>query len=41
MHIEDMSINNVIFKNIPKFERHYYHGNSKKLNFSIHILYLQ
>ena len=42
-HIEDMDadLNNVIFENIPKSQRHYYHGNSKQLNFSIHILYLR
>ena len=34
-------LNNVIFENIPKFQRHYYHGNSKQLNFSIHILYMR
>ena len=34
-------LNNAIFENIPKFQRHYYHGNSKQLNFSKNILYLQ
>ena len=28
-----------MFENIPKFQHHYYHGNSKQLNFSIHVLY--
>ena len=34
-------LNNVIFENIPKFQCHYYHGNSKQWNISIHILYLR
>ena len=34
-------LNNAFFENITKFQRYYYHGNSKQLNISINILYLQ
>ena len=34
-------LNDVTFENIPKSQRHYYHGNSKQLNFSIYILYMR